>query len=146
MSLRNRLFHSIYFSSLLRFADRPALLISAAPCRMRTKLPQALCIQHPKQLQRGSQTSSVHHLPQQQPVPAPLHHWVNIQCRDRFHLRGGRQPHPLTHPDGTGELTHTILTLCSQYSFKLGSPMDNIYATTSNKFVLSLCCKFCKST
>lgn len=52
----------------------PGSLIRAAPCRMWTELPQALRIQHPKQLQRSSQTSSVHHLPQQQPVPAPLHH------------------------------------------------------------------------
>lgn len=56
----------------------PASLIHAAPCRMWTKLPQALRIQHPKQLQWSSQAASVHHILKQQPVPAPLHHRVGV--------------------------------------------------------------------
>lgn len=87
----------------------PGFLIHAAPCRMWTKLPQALCIQHPKQLQWSSETASVHHLSEQQPVPASLHHWVSVQCRDGLHVRRGHQPHPLTHTNGIGGFMHTTL-------------------------------------
>lgn len=77
------------------------ITMHAAPCRMRTELPQALCIQHPEQLQWSSQAALVHHLPGQQPVPASLHHRFGVQCGDDFHLHRGEQPYPLTHTNGT---------------------------------------------
>lgn len=77
------------------------IMMHAAPCRLRPELPQALCIQHPEQLQWSSQAAPVHHLPGQQPVPASLHHRFGVQCGDDFHLHRGEQPHPLTHTNGT---------------------------------------------
>lgn len=61
------------FLTNLTSLSLPGIVMHGAPCRMWPELPQALCIQYPKQLQRGSQAASVHHLPGQQPVPAPLH-------------------------------------------------------------------------
>lgn len=111
----------------------PGSLTHAAPCRMWTKLPQALCIQHPKQLQRSSETASVHHLAEQQPVPASVHHWVGVQCRDGLHLHRGDQPHPLTHTNGRPPVLWSVL----DYYCEVGFPVGNIYLTTSNSFVLS---------
>lgn len=96
-------------------------LIHAAPCRMWTELPQALCIQHPEQLQWSSQTASIHHLPEQQPVPASLHHWVGVQCRDGLHLHRRCCSHPLTHTNGT-ELIHAHSILVSCRLLKWGRP------------------------
>lgn len=92
----------------------PGSLIYAAPCRMWTKLPQTLCIQHPEQLQWSSEKASVHHLSEQQPVPASVHHWINIQCRDSIHLRRRCCPHPLTHTNGTDKFMCIIW-----FSFRL---------------------------
>lgn len=100
--------------------DAPASLICAAPCRMWTELPQALCIQHPKQLQRSPKTAPVHHFPRQQPVPASVHHWVGVQCRDGLYLHRGDQPHPLAHTNGNSALNpqnaHLTFTLLSKFA------------------------------
>lgn len=92
----------------------PGIVMHAAPCRMRTELPQAMCVQHPKQLQRSSQAAPIHHLPGQQPVPASLHHRFWVQCGDDLHLHWGDQPHPLTHTNGTNQLIHCckLLYIC----------------------------------
>lgn len=84
----------------------PGFGMHAAPCRMWAELPQAMCIQHPKQLQRSSQAAPIHHLPGQQPVPASLHHRFWVQCGDDLHLHRGQQPHPLTHTNGTNQFIH----------------------------------------
>lgn len=108
-------FSKKWILTLIKYAPSPPLSYplvlwsNAAPCRMWTKLPQALCVQHPKQLQWSSQKASVHHLPEQQPVPASLHHWVSVQCRDGLHLHRGHQPYSLTHSNGTDGFMHTIL-------------------------------------
>ncbi|CAF97464.1 unnamed protein product, partial [Tetraodon nigroviridis] len=76
-------------------------LMHGAPCRMWTELPQAMRVQHPEQLQRSPQAAPLHHLPGQQPVPAPLHHRFWVQCGDDLHLHRGEQPHPLTHTNAS---------------------------------------------
>lgn len=50
-----------------------ALSPASAPYRLRTELPQALRLQHPQQLQWGSQAAPVLHVSGQWPFGAPRH-------------------------------------------------------------------------